>query len=1617
MWENLPNNRIIRLNAIGVVLFWIVGLFPCQSVYGQSDSIPETPESFLAELQNRLENSNQDDLVALSSDLGRVWNGDLGLDLQTRLISHFNIMNEKGYKLNGHLAAYLEALIMGIDTEGLDQAKLLSYMEMTGKVLETFQNPDALSYLRRMKDFFEYRALYYSNFSSIIVSNDEYSFEFVEDELLPDLDIVEEELAEEEVAEETENVFESWDTEPSEEEWGSDWGNEWGNEWGEEEEAQEEEITTTEDVLIQDAPQPPISGPVIKFSTLDLVLTTQIDSALTIEGTSGSFTIKDGIFIGEGGKFDWERTGLSKDSVFVTLSKYNFATDLPVIEAENAALTYIGKTEEPVEGIFSFNGLVRNKTSYPRFMSYRNNIPVVGMGGEDLEYTGGFSLHGRKILSSSIFQGLSQIKVSKNGERKFRALSKLFELGDSIITADRSAIVMYHGTDSIAHPTVRLSYNTKSEDLVLQKDKGGFKRTPYSASFFSTNFIADIIRWQVSSDSMDISILNAREEIPAVFESIEYYHPDQVTGSIGLYDFNPLSMVMGYNNKYGTPITLENLQKFSKQPRTPLRTAMYYLMWAGFIDYNVNTEEITIKEKAFHTYDALRSRKDYDNIRMLSLTNGNPNATFDMANQEIIVRGIDKFYISEILDVYIEPDSSTITLLENRTFKFDGKVFAGNYEYIGKDFTFNYDAFTLDLNQIDSMEFYVLEEDSRGVGRKRKVENALTGISPEDSIKNEDGSAAGATSGTLFINRSDNKSGRKIYSDYPKFDGKGSSSIVYFNKSQYLGGVYDRSVYFLVPPFKLDSLSNSDPSSTNLTGTFGSSGMFPDFKETLRIQPDYSLGFEHSLPPSGYPLYNTTGRFYNKLKLDKAGIRGEGEIKYLTTTLISDDFIFYVDSVSAEGSIAEVQEGTYLNTAFPHMLVENYKLRWVPRSDSMYISNLDKPIEIYDSRTSLDGTANITKSGIKGSGTLLTRGSKSSSKSFAFNQSDFSAREADFEVQSSNPDKPVLSASNVRLNFDRTENLAEIKPEIAGDDVLEFPFAQFRTSIPNAIWDLDSSIVKMEKPPEFDLEDSYFYTTREELDSLAFYGTNAVYDINNLELKVSGIPYITVADAKITPQGGEVLILENSQIGTLQNTTLVIDTLDGYHRLFDGTITIISSKEFEGEATYEFVNASEDTFAIKLTNFRLEDFSDNKRRQEMHTVANGAISQEDQLIISPGMYYKGDVRMIANQPALELNGFVKLDLKKIPDYDTWIKYQSTAEQQEVIFDFDNSVTENGLKVSAGLHFDVNDYSLYSTFITDKKNIDDEDFFRPGGNLKYLQDSSQFIIISPQKESGESLEGKSFTFNEETGDISFDGNLQFIENNKARSIEASGVGTGNIITNEFDFNSFLSIVFDIPQAAYDMMGLDLKSSIDLYGAPEALGDKTTLLYKIANLYGDKVAKAYEEQTVSEYVALPDLSPSFVKPIVLSNVDLKWSDANKAFYNVGGIGVSNILRENINGTFEGFLEISKSLDGERIDLFIKASFESWYYFSFENNKLITYSSNPEFNDFIASKSNAAKAKIGEFVFIPGDESEILTFVNRFRNDYLGIQEPYKLDAAPAEEETGNDGFGGKKKQDGN
>jgi hypothetical protein len=392
--------------------------------------------------------------------------------------------------------------------------------------------------------------------------------------------------------------------------------------------------------------------------------------------------------------------------------------------------------------------------------------------------------------------------------------------------------------------------------------------------------------------------------------------------------------------------------------------------------------------------------------------------------------------------------------------------------------------------------------------------------------------------------------------------------------------------------------------------------------------------------------------------------------------------------------------------------------------------------------------------------------------------------------------------------------------------------------------------------------------------------------------------------------------------------------------------------------------------------------------------------------------------MYATRPALQLSGYVKLDIRKIKDYNTWIRYEQTGDETEVFIPFDKALTEDGKRASAGLHFNSADNELYITFLNDKKTEDDDSFFEPSGTLFYDTESKEYKIEDREKAAGNKLSGKVFAYNDETMQVRFEGPVKFFSGSKGFNVNATTIGSGNLETNDIKMNSMVIMDAALPPTALELMARNLSDVIKNEGAEEGLGDQTELLYKIADIVGESLAKDYEQKSLQGYVTLGSLPP-LVKPLVVSNVNLKWSPKQKGFYSEGLIGISNIMKSDVNGAFEGFMEVRKTEDGAPVfHLFFKASPEAWYYFGFEDNRLLVHSSNSDFNTAIAKKSNAGKAKVGEVAFIPGSDDETLAFINKFRKEYYGIEVPYSLNDGsqavqkkaeePAKKKEEDDGF---------
>lgn len=1345
-------------------------------------------------------------------------------------------------------------------------------------------------------------------------------------------------------------------------------------------------------------PLPPVDGAVIELKNTDILLVTPHDS-LSIKNTNASYMIKKQILVGDTGTVDWSTAGL--DNVKAIFPGYALSTMSSQIEVEGATLEYPERLEEPVEGIFKFQSRRADNPEdkrFPEFMSYKSDVNIKGIG-ENVEYHGGFTLRGQRIFSSSVSEGYSTISVKYNDKPKFNARARFFKLGDSLITSSPVEVKLYQGKDSIYHPGVRLKYDQKNNDLRLYKKGTGFESTPFVNTYHALDMDVDAIYWTLSDSVIHFTQVNAKHEVPAFFKSKEIFERSEFIQLKGIYSFHPLQMSANYAmSRNISSFYADDLADHYDLKKNQVRSAMKGLMTQGYIDYDPKTGYVELKEKAEHSVLANRGKIDFDVIDIKSLDPGGYNATMKLDSNMLVIDGVDRVSLSDSLNVYFVPKDRQVKVLKNRSIQFDGEVMTNNYRFSGQDFTFDYLDFSIDLKQIDSIKFSM------------EVRDSVTGeVKGRKTLQNK----LSYSAGVLTIDKANNKSGRENNPKYPHFDANKGASVL-FNSKEILNGAYDETVRYKIPPFDVDSLSGNQKGAASFDGTFASGGIFPEFDEKLEVMEDFSFGFTHKVPDEGYKLYDGEAVFYGTISLDNQGIRGNGRIEYLNTVVESNDFVFYLDSVKALASHSKTVAGTNPSLpekiVFPEVEVNGPEMLWYPSKDRMNFMSYSEPFDLFGGKAILNGTATVTSKGMLGDGMIESEGALTISSEIEMGQNKFVARNSQFEILSETPAKPAMKSDMVKVDVDFNLGRARFSPEKEGVASNEFPFLQYKSSLDKGIWYIDEHKVLMEMPEGGNISRSYFYSTREEQDSLVFNAEKAVYYMDSLSLKVSGVPYIHVQDAKIIPDENKVSIKENAKIERLNHCELLIDTTNEYHYLYDGHIDIKGRYKFDGDATYAYINADKDTMTIEFNRFDYVEQEVSKGKTERHTVSSGTISEADSFVIAPRMFFKGKATMYAEQKPLKFEGYVQLDLHGEVSATQWMPYTTEGEEGTVTVNLEGQTGENGKPFISGVYYSQIRKNYYSIFLDQPNAASDTEVLKATGVLSYNFDDAVFSVGKREKIEGETTQGNIFSYHEEDELFEFHGAFKLLEkDNEDRlgmKLPFACYGVNNLLDSTWTVKGLAMLQFDIPGSFYKEIGEDLRDNGQIMAKEHAMGEPSDMLFNnIGILTEDKSVADYMENAQLKAPPLSEADNFFKDGLVLHELELEFHKETGTWRSKGLLKISNSGKEEVNYQAEGYLEITKHPAGDRLDLYLELNQNCWYYFNYQDNSLVIRSSNDEFNDEVESKSDRDKHLLSEAYFFalasPGDHKH---FINRFEERYLdGDGNTFFSGMTPMEEES--------------
>ena len=1379
---------------------------------------------------------------------------------------------------------------------------------------------------------------------------------------------------------------------------------------------------------------PPARGAVIVVKDADLFMATAGDSVF-LKKVSGTAVPNSNRFIATGGQFVWS---IKTNPVTAKLTGFDFDMTKPEFTAQSATLIYPAVLEAPVKGALSYKSVRRKPgttdNGYPRFISLTNDARIKNLG-DNIKYRGGISMAGSKVLSAALDGSLSNLTVSLDGKPKFKAASRAYVLGDSLITASRAAVTIYEGAkDSVTHPGIQLKYSKIKQQLKLSREEGLYKNTPYSDSYHQMEIRTQALTWNLRQPTVDFEVLSSKNQQSADFESKEFFTNNRYQQLKSINRLHPLQMLVGYSQTHGDVKTI-NVSTLAADLQTSepnMRSAMSGLTRDGYVSWTPQTGEVTILPKGFHYVASARDKKDYDHIAIKSLSGTGRNATLNLNTNELLVRGVDRFNFSDdSATVFVRPDSAIIRIQKNRNIDFSGTVVASAMRFKGREFKFNYDGFYVDMAKIDSIVIRSEAKDAKGKPTGKKADFALT-------------NKGKVSTGRLYLNDPKNKSGRKKKAQYPSFDSK-SGANVFFGNQNVLGGAYDSTMVFDIPPFKLDSLNGISKAASGFDGTFRSGGIIPDIKTKLTVQEDGSLGFVYDVPKDGFPLYKGRGRVFNKVKMNGKGLQADGTVTYQSGTFTSDGFVLYRDSVVAVGKTGAIAASKTATADIPKMsLPTGYLMNWNVRQDSMYLSTprTGEAIRLYsslDPKTkavtayNFKGTALLTPKNAGGDGRLDGPQTFIKSPEFTFKNDGYSGRKASLSVKSAEVNKPALSANDVAFDYNLQKGYADFRREEGSKASIDLPYSKFKTTLSGGRWDFKKKQVKLRVAAGGDSTKSYFYSTNPDQQGLKFKAVTAVYDLAKYRMQVGGVPYIAAADAWVYPDSGKVSIGANGRLQRFRNASVVLDSLAKFHRLAKGSIEVLSKVAFTGTAEYTFKTAR-DSVALRFSNFGPDQSGmltgadkgkksllGRKKESDLSdviapgaaTVATAVVSSTSKFQLTPRIGYRGNVQLNSQRRGFAFDGQVQLQFGKDRASAEWIALKDSIDPKNFSLNLQDIKTDDGTPLVTGLFLSDQSNKIYPLYAAALPSNTDVALFKVDGKLRYDDRKGVYSISRNDLSEVNAYEGSVLTYTDATSALSFRGPLSFINSGKDYKMVASGVGTANPDSARYSVDALLGIDFNMPPKAIEVMGTELARVTK--GSAEAQDGSTNELYKLGQFIGDKGVESYAAR---RGVADPliRLSPKLAHTIVLSNVNLRWNEKKRAWYSVGQIGLAGVGKQSLNAMIDGYVEIRRENSTDVVEVYLEPEPQTWYYLKYANNLVLAKSSSESFDGEIGAKAKGDYQTATSFGVYLGDFPDVDAFRAHFQKDYLG--KSGKLAARPAAPApTGNfDNFDGKKKKKG-
>ena len=1316
--------------------------------------------------------------------------------------------------------------------------------------------------------------------------------------------------------------------------------------------------------------------PKVVFDVFRLTgVNTRNDSAY-IENTKGIFYLTTGRFYGTGGKVSWSRVGLSPD-VYADLKKYMIECKTGAYTADSVTFFNSKYLDAPQKGRLSDKLVIEGENpTYPRFDSYSKRLIVKNVA-PDVDFDGGFSMRGPKFIGSGEGGDPARLVFKRNNERMLEIISNNFSLTEEKISSSPAAIkfiLINEGKrDSIYHPGLSFKYLVNERKVSLIRTDDGIQKTPFYSSFHKMDIYVEEVTWKLDEPKVDFAFMPGNFQGEAFFESEDFFAPDRLKFLQGFERVNPIYKINDYYQSNGKKRTClaKDLAEFMQWSTVDLRPVLIKMSVLSLISYNPNSDVITFRDKLFKYVKALSKQSDFDIITVHSVFPGKANAVLNLVsnNFDLLVRGVQSVLLSDSQRVFIFPKTGELRIKRNRDIDFSGMVSAGKFEMYGKDFRYSYEKNKIALNNVDSLRIYVTPftaDEIAETGKLRKVETVIENLY-----------------GELAIDHPSSHSGRLAKPEYPILTSF-KESYAFYDKKNIQRGAYNRSnFYFKLDAFVIDSLDNFTNKALHFDGEFSSAGIFPNFRETLKLQRDYSLGFTRQTPPGGFQVYGGKAKFDNEIRLSNKGLSGDGTIAFGPSTSVSNNFIYYPDSMNGLANTFDIKE-TLAPEEFPVAHGENVKIHWRPYRDLMQATNTKDPFWVYKKETLFHGRYDLSLKELNGKGKVDFEKADLISRKILFKRRKFFSDTANFHLRALDGQGFTFSTDNVNTTIDLDSRTGLFVSNGKGS-LVRFDKNQYICYMERFKWYMDSEDIQIgdenkkiqnSREDNLNIEGPEFISVHPRQDSLRFYSPAARYNLKECIIHCVNVPFVNVADARIFPDSGKITLYKNAVMDTLKNAELLANTISKFHTIKNVRANIYGRKSYVANGNYTYYDENKSPYVIHFASIRPDTVGT--------TISEGTIPEKDNFRFNDYFSFAGKVKLVATNQFLNFEGGTKMVHNCSRIGKSYLEFKGEINPNEILIPIpQNPKDVNGVKVVNAIMYSPDTSGVYSGFVSPKSGKKDQEIIHADGFLTFDKVAGEYRISSKEKLIEQNLPGNYLSLSTANCVLYGEGKFDFGIDLGQVEFNEVGSATHFTVNDSAVLNTMATVNFFFEDKALRKMASDFEVALNIL-TPTDFSDPKYRKGLIELMGKEKADKTVSDLELNgKLKRFPD---ELEKTFFFNNLNFTYDGRLKSFISTGKIGIGNILKSEINRFVPGVVKIDKMKSGgDKLTIYLEIDNSTWYYFEYFKGVLKTYSTNKEFNDIIkelkAKKRKQDVEKGPSFQFTIGTEKLRNNFISKF------------------------------------